>query len=80
MPLSSVVPKTRRRSCGRASNRLAKGWRGLLGREDDDTVTFVVLCLDRVKEEFETEAERVDPYVTRNVPLIVLACGSQRKV
>jgi hypothetical protein len=33
-------------SCGREADRLAKGWRGLLGREDDDAEVVVVMCPD----------------------------------
>jgi len=33
-------------SCGREADRLATGWRGLLGSEDDDSTVVVVMCPD----------------------------------
>lgn len=44
-------------SCGREADRKAKGWRGLLGREDDDSATVVVLCPDCRRQEFEPDAQ-----------------------
>ena len=37
-------------SCGREADRLASGWRGLLGADDDDTTVVVVMCPGCAKE------------------------------
>ena len=42
-------------SCGREADRLASGWRGLLGADDDDTAVVVVMCPEGVAAEFDDD-------------------------
>jgi hypothetical protein len=40
-------------ACGREQPDGERGWHGMLGREDDDTVTVVIICPTCHQHEFE---------------------------
>ena len=49
------APRLVRESCGREADRVASGWRGLLGAEDDDTTVVVVMCPECVAAAFDDD-------------------------
>jgi hypothetical protein len=40
-------------ACGREQPEGERGWHGMLGREDDDTVVVVIVCPTCHEREFE---------------------------
>lgn len=50
--MSAVVTRLTCAVCGVESEGRARGWRALLGREDDDTVTVQVFCPACAAREF----------------------------